>query len=96
MITSTTPDVLKNLNSVLKKIMSDGRIKDKYTSALQDAIDELNLDQIKFSSSLFSVTIQSTEDGGVIIDVFSNEGPLVDTIQYGSDTMIGEEQAGEA
>tara|TARA_Y100000004_G_C8737631_1_gene336949 strand:- start:245 stop:535 length:291 start_codon:yes stop_codon:yes gene_type:complete len=96
MISSTTPDVLNDLNSVLKRIMSDGRIKDKYTNALEDAIDELNLDQIKFSSSLYSVTIQSTETGGIIIDVFSNDGPIIDTIHYDEESIIGDETAGEA
>jgi len=96
MISSTTPDILKNLALVLKNIMSDGRVKTKYTSALQDAIDELTLEEYHFSTPIFSVTVQSKENDGVIIDVFSNQGPLIDTIEYNPDSMIGEEVAGEA
>lgn len=96
MISSVTPDILQNLKAVLSKIMINGHTKNKYIAALQDAIDEINLEESIYSSPFFDVKIADNEDGGVLIDVFTNEGTLIDTLEYCSENLISDDEAGEA
>ncbi len=96
MISSTTPDILQNLKAVLGKIMADGHVKNKYLSALTDVIDEINSSEFVFATDLFALTVKEKEKGGVIIDVFSTQGPLIDSIEYDSDDILTDDDAGQA
>ena len=98
MISSPTVDILQNLKAVLHKIMKDGHTKNKYIIALDDAIKELIHDEKQFITRTFAVNIKEKEEcTGIIIDIFSVEGPLIDTIEYDSeDILTNDGEAGEA
>ena len=89
MISSPTPDILQNLKAVLNKIMKDGHTKQKYIVALDDAINEIANTESEFFTAAFAVNIKEKENAGIIIDVFSTEGPLIDTIEYDSEDILG-------
>ena len=77
--------------------MAEGDTKDKYINALDDAIDELINDQISLITGIFAVNVSSNEKGGIIIDVFSKDGPLIDSIEYDSnDILTSDDYLGEA
>ena len=97
MISSHTPDILQNLKVVLNKIMKEGHTKQKYINALDDAILEISHSEIEFMTAAFAVNIKEKENAGIIIDIFSTEGPLIDTIEYDSEDMLGSDgEAAEA
>ena len=97
MISSPTPDILQNLKVVLSKIMRDGHTKKKYLSALDDAINEIANVEVHFVTAAFAVSVKEKENSGIIIDIFSVEGPLIDTIEYDSDDILTSDgEAGEA
>ena len=97
MISSPTPNTLEELKIVLDKLMAEGDTKDKYINALDDAIDELINDQISLITGIFAVNVSSNEKGGIIIDVFSKDGPLIDSIEYDSgDILTSDDYLGEA
>ena len=97
MISSPTPSTLEELKIVLDKLMAEGNTKDKYINALDDAIDELINDQISLITGIFAVNVTSNEKGGIIIDVFSKDGPLIDSIEYDSgDILTSDDYLGEA
>lgn len=97
MISSPTPDILQNLKSVLEKIMKNGHTRNKYISALDDAINEISHEEIKLITQYFAVSVKSKENSGIIIDIFSSEGPLIDTLEYDSeDILTSDGEAGEA
>ena len=97
MISSPTPSTLEELKIVLDKLMAEGNTKDKYINALDDAIDELINDQISLITGIFAVNVSSNDKGGIIIDVFSKDGPLIDSIEYDSgDILTSDDQLGEA
>ena len=88
MISSPTPDILQNLKSVLSKIMKPGHIRNKYISALEDAIIDISQEDVHLITSAFAVSIKEKENAGIIIDIFSAEGPLLDTLEYDSDDIF--------
>lgn len=88
MVTCFTTDILNDLTAVLDRIMKDGSVKDKYLSALKDAVDQLERDDIQFITSKYAVSIKESDEGGVLIDVFSVLGPLLDTIEYGPENIL--------
>jgi hypothetical protein len=97
MISSPTPDILQNLKAVLTKIMKPGHIRNKYTSALDDAIREIVNEEVHLITAAFAVSVKGKENNGIIIDIFSAEGPLIDTIEYDSDDILTTDgEAGEA
>ena len=97
MISSPTPDILQNLKVVLNKIMKNGHVKQKYISALDDAINEIAHEEIRLVTQYFAVSVKSKENSGIIIDIFSSEGPLIDTLEYDSeDILTSDGEAGEA
>tara|TARA_R100001594_G_scaffold12940_1_gene28340 strand:- start:1822 stop:2115 length:294 start_codon:yes stop_codon:yes gene_type:complete len=97
MISSPTPSTLEELKIVLDKLMAEGDTKNKYINALDDAIDELINDQISLITGIFAVNVSSNEKGGIIIDVFSKDGPLIDSIEYDSnDILTSDDYLGEA
>ena len=97
MISSPTPSTLEELKIVLDKLMAEGDTKDKYINALNDAIEEIINDQISLITGIFAVNVSSNEKGGIIIDVFSKDGPLIDSIEYDSgDILTSDDQLGEA
>lgn len=97
MISSPTNNTLEELRILLDKLMADSDIKDKYINALEDAILELSNDQISLITGLFAVNVTSNGKDGVIIDVFSKDGPLIDSIEYESgDILTTDEFLGEA
>ena len=97
MISSPTPSTLEELKIVLDKLMAEGDTKDKYINALDDAIEEIINDQISLITGIFAVNVSSNEKGGIIIDVFSKDGPLIDSIEYDSgDILTSDDQLGEA
>jgi hypothetical protein len=97
MISMLTPDTLQKLKNVLDRIMKDGDIKNKYVYALQDAIDELTKEGFQLITQKYAVSLNSTEEGGVVIDIFDSTGPLIDTIEYDpSDILTNDSEAGEA
>ena len=97
MISSPTPDILQNLKVVLNKIMTEGHIKQKYINAIDDAILEISHSEREFITAAFAVNVKEKENAGIIIDVFSSEGPLIDTIEYDSEDILGSDgEAGEA
>ena len=100
MISSPTPDILQNLKAVLSKIMREGHTRNKYISALDDVINEFAYhknDQVHLVTSSFSVNVKAKENHGIIVDIFSSEGPLIDTIEYDSeDILTNDGEAGEA
>ena len=97
MISSPTPDIIQNLKSVLEKIMKNGHTRNKYISALDDAINEISHEEIKLITQYFAVSVKSKENSGIIIDIFSSEGPLIDTLEYDSeDILTSDGEAGEA
>ena len=97
MISLPTPDTLQKLKNVLDRIMKDGQVKNKYVTALQDAIDELNKDGLQLITPKYAVSLQATDTGGVTIDVFDVNGPLLDTIEYDpSDILTTDSEAGGA
>ena len=97
MISSPTPDILQNLKSVLTKVMAEGHTKNKYISALDDAIHEIKNEELHLVTGSFAISVKETETGGVTIDIFSVDGPLIDTIEYDSDNILTDDgEAGEA
>ena len=97
MISSTTPDILQNLKAVLEKIMNNGHTRNKYISALDDAINEISHEEIKLITQVFAVSVKRKESEGIIVDIFSADGPLIDTLEYDSEDIIaGDGEAGEA
>ena len=98
MISSPTPDILQNLKVVLNKIMKDGHTKQKYITALDDAINEITHSEVEFITAAFAVSVKEKKDSaGIIIDIFSSEGPLIDTIEYDSEDILTHDgEAGEA
>ena len=97
MISSPTPDILQNLKVVLNKIMKNGHTKQKYITALDDAINEIANAENEFFTAAFAVNIKEKENAGIIIDIFSTEGPLIDTIEYDNEDILGSNgEAGEA
>jgi|TARA_Y100000034_G_scaffold110172_1_gene142110 hypothetical protein len=98
MISSPTPDILQNLKAVLNKIMKDGHTKQKYIAALDDVIDDIaHKEELHFITTAFAVNVKEKENDGIIIDIFSSEGPLIDTIEYDSeDILTSDGEAGEA
>ena len=97
MISSPTPDILQNLKVVLGKIMTEGHTKQKYISALDDAINEIAHEEIRLVTAAFAVNVKEKENAGIIIDVFSVNGPLLDTLEYDSeDILTNDGEAGEA
>ena len=97
MISSPTPDILQNLKIVLNKIMKDGHTKQKYITALEDAINEIARSEVEFITAAFAVSVKEKENAGIIIDIFSVNGPIIDTIEYDSDDILTNDgEAGEA
>ena len=97
MISSPTPDILQNLKAVLHKLMRNGHTRDKYVNALDDAIHEIANSEVHLVTSAFAVDVKEKENDGIIIDIFSTEGPLIDTIEYDSDDILGiDDEAAEA
>ena len=97
MISSPTPDILQNLKIVLGKIMRDGHTRNKYISALEDAINEIRHEEVHLVTSSFAVSVKEKEKAGIIIDIFSVDGPLIDTIEYDNDDILTDDgEAGEA
>ena len=97
MISSPTHDTLEELRILLDKLMADSDIKDKYINALEDAILELSNDQISLITGIFAVNVSNNGKDGIIIDVFSKDGPLIDSIEYESgDILTTDEFLGEA
>ena len=96
MISSPTPDILQNLKVVLNKIMLDGVTKDKYVSALDDAITQINKTETSMVTNIFAVNVTKKDNEGVIIDVFSSEGPLIETFEFDSEDVLMDMDAGEA
>jgi hypothetical protein len=97
MISSPTPEILEQLKVVLGNLMAEGQTKTKFISALDDAIHELINDEVSLITGHFAVNITATDNGGVIIDIFSKDGPLIDTIEYDSaDILTNDEYLGEA
>ena len=97
MISSPTPDILENLKVVLSKIMKNGHTKQKYISALDDAINEIANTEVHLITAAFAVSLKEKDNAGIIIDIFSVEGPLIDTIEYDSDDILTNDgEAGEA
>ena len=100
MISSPTPDIHQNLKAVLSKIMKNGHTRNKYMAALDDVINEIasyKNEEVHLSTSVFSVSVKAKEKDGVIIDIFSVEGPLIDSIEYdSSDILTTDGETGEA
>ena len=100
MISSPTPDILQNLKAVLGKIMKDGHTRNKYIAALDDVIDQIatfKTDEVRLITPIFAVDVKTKENNGIIIDIFSSDGPLIDTIEYdGDDILTNDGEAGEA
>ena len=97
MISSPTPDILQNLKAVLGKIMKDGHTRNKYIAALEDAINEISNEEIHLVTPAFAVNVKGKKNAGIIIDIFSTEGPLIDTLEYDSeDILTNDGEAGEA
>ena len=97
MISSPTQDILQNLKVVLNKIMRSGHTKDKYINALDDAIKEIAQEDVHFITAAFAVSVKEKENAGIIIDIFSVDGPLIDTIEFDSeDVLTTDGEAGEA
>ena len=97
MISSPTPDILQNLKAVLEKIMRNGHARNKYISALDDAINEISHEEIKLITQFFAVSVKRKENDGIIVDIFSADGPLIDTLEYESqDILTSDGEAGEA
>tara|TARA_R110000824_G_scaffold106287_1_gene251099 strand:+ start:931 stop:1224 length:294 start_codon:yes stop_codon:yes gene_type:complete len=97
MISSPTPDILQNLKAVLSKLMRNGHTKQKYITALDDAIHEIANSELHLVTSAFAVDVKAKENDGIIIDIFSTQGPLIDTIEYDSDDILGTDgEAAEA
>ena len=97
MISSPTPDILQNLKAVLSKIMKPGHVQNKYITALDDAIREIAQEEIHLITSAFAVSVKGKENAGIIIDIFSSDGPLIDTLEYDTeDILTSDGEAGEA
>ena len=97
MISSPTPEILEQLKVVLGKLMAEGHAKTKFINALDDAIHELINDEISIITGHFAVNVTATYNGVVIVDIFSKDGPLIDTIEYDSaDILTNDEYSGEA
>ena len=77
--------------------MAEGHAKTKFINALDDAIHELINDEISIITGHFAVNVTATDNGGVIVDIFSKDGPLIDTIEFDSaDILTNDEYSGEA
>ena len=97
MISSPTPDILQNLKIVLNKIMRNGHTKQKYINALTDAIDEITNTETKLITEAFAVSVKEKDNAGIIVDIFSTHGPLIDSIEYDNeDILTTDAEAAEA
>ena len=96
MISSVTPDILQNLKAVLNKIMPNGPTKSKYVNALEDAIDNIKDKELVYSTLSFDGRFSTNDTGSLIIDIFTHEGTLVDTLEYCAENLISDDEAGEA
>lgn len=97
MISSTTLPLLENLRDALDRIMKNGHIKNKYVSALDDVITEMTQVECQLITSAYVVNAREENEGDVVIDIYSTQGPLIDSIEYNTqDILATDEEAGEA
>tara|TARA_Y100000593_G_C4318884_1_gene342514 strand:- start:898 stop:1191 length:294 start_codon:yes stop_codon:yes gene_type:complete len=97
MIPSTTLPLLQNLRDALNRIMKSGHTKNKYVAALDDVIEEITQEECQLITSAYVVNVREENEGSVVVDVYSTQGPLIDSIEYDTkDILATDEEAGEA
>ena len=67
----------------------------KQVQRIHDLFEIANAEN-EFFTAAFAVNIKEKENAGIIIDIFSVEGPLIDTVEYDSEDILGDGEAGEA
>jgi len=90
-----TVDILQNLKGVLQKIMNTGATRSKYTDALEVAIANLNLDSIAIETDYYRVDVDAT-DNGIIINVATSTGEMIETYEFFNGGIIDESTVGES
>ena len=95
MRSSTTVDTLVTLVKVLKNTMGQNEVSKKYVDALEVAIGQMTLDVLHVDTEHFSVGVEAN-DGGVVINVSTSDGDLIDTFEFSSEGLIEEEMIGES
>tara|TARA_R110002020_G_scaffold152143_2_gene329760 strand:- start:2134 stop:2421 length:288 start_codon:yes stop_codon:yes gene_type:complete len=94
MKSSTTVDILVNLTKVLKNTMGKNEVSKKYINALEVAIGQMTLDVLHVDTEHFSVGVEAN-DGGVVINVSTPDGDLIDTFEFSNEGIIDEEMIGK-
>ena len=90
-----TVDILQNLKGVLQKIMKKGITRSKYTDALEVAIANLNLDAIAIENDYYRVDVDAN-DNGIVINVATSSGELIETYEFFNGGIIDESTVGES
>ena len=90
-----TIDILQNLKGVLHKIMNKGVTCSKYTNALEVAIANLELDSIAIETDYYRIDVDAN-DSGIIINVATSTGELLETYEFFNGGVIDESTVGES
>ena len=94
---TTVSDRLQNLKAVLYKIMGPTSLTcAKYTTALEDAIEYLVNTKIAGSTPIFRLTAETTQFGGIIIDLYTNDDEHLQTIAFDPDDIVDDAIHGDA
>ena len=90
-------DRLQNLKAVLYKVMGPTSITcTKYTTALEDAIEFIDNTKICVSTPIFRLTAETTQFGGIIIDLYTNDDEHLQTIAFDPEDIVDDTMHGDA
>ena len=94
---TTVSDRLQNLKAVLYKIMGPTSLTcPKYTTALEDPIEYIDNTKIAVSTPIFRLTAETTQFGGIIIDLYTNDDAHLQTIAFDPDDIVDDTMHGDA
>ena len=94
---TTVSDRLQNLKAVLCKIMGPTSLTcAKYTTALEDAIEYIDNTKIAVSTPIFRLTAETTQFGGIIIDLYTNDDEHLQTIAFDPEDIVDDGMHGDA
>ena len=94
---TTVSDRMQNLKAVLYKIMGPTSLTcAKYTTALEDAIEYIDNTKIAVSTPIFRLTAETTQFGGIIIDLYTNDDEHLQTIAFDPDDIVDDAIHGDA
>ena len=75
--------------------MANGPTRSKYVNALEDAIENIDTEKKIHTTNFFEFHINEDE-AGAILDVYTLDGTLIDTVEYLTSSIVRDDDAGEA